>query len=91
MFKKILALILAMIMLVCTFVACSDEEDDEATADTKKSARVSMTLSLWLPTEDGTTDEAIALVEEAINTITKAQFDTAIELHLIPRDEYHRE
>ncbi len=87
MYKKILALILAMLMVAGMLISCSgeEEEDDEA-ADS--STRVSMTLSLWLPTDEETTDEAIALVEDAINDITKAKFDTAIELHAIPRDEY---
>ena len=88
MFKKILALILAMIMIAATFVGCGEEEEEDGKADTDASARVAMTLSLWMPTEEGTTPEAIALVEEAINDITRAQFDTAIELHLIPRSEY---
>jgi len=88
MFKKILALILAMLMIAATFVGCGEDDEEDGAADTEASARVSMTLSLWLPTENGTTEEAKTLVEEAINDITKAQFDTAIELHLIPRDEY---
>ncbi len=89
MYKKILALILAMLMVAGMFIGCSVEDDeDEEGLDPDTSTRVSMTLSLWLPTDEDTTDEAIALVEEAINDITKAKFDTAIELHAIPRDEY---
>lgn len=88
MFKKIIALVLAMLMIAATFVGCGEKDGEDGEADTEASARVAMTLSLWMPTEEGTTDEAIALVEEAINDITRAQFDTAIELHLIPRSEY---
>lgn len=47
-----------------------------------------MTLSLWIPTHEGTTQTAIAQVEAALNKITKAQFNTAIELHLIQSDNY---
>ena len=89
--KKLISLFLAMIMVLGIFTGCSSsatEEDVEATADTEESARVSMTLSLWAPTEKGTTEEAIEAVEAAMNRLTQAKFDTAIELHLLPRDTY---
>lgn len=89
--KKLISLFLAMIMVLGIFAGCSSsatEEDVEATADTEESARVSMTLSLWAPTEDGTTEEAIEAVEAAMNRLTQAKYDTALELHLLPRDTY---
>jgi len=89
--KKLISLFLAMIMVLGIFTGCSSsatEEDVEATADTEESARVSMTLSLWAPTEKGTTEEAIEAVEAAMNRLTQAKYDTAIELHLLPRDTY---
>lgn len=51
-------------------------------------ARSSMTLTLWVPTSADTTEEAISLVEEAINDITQPLYDTAIKLYAIPEDEY---
>lgn len=89
--KKLISLFLAMIMVLGIFTGCSSsatEEDVEATADTEESARISMTLSLWAPTEKGTTDEAIEAVEAAMNRLTQAKYDTAIELHLLPRETY---
>lgn len=89
--KKILAAFLATLMLLSALVGCNSKIGDEevgATADVDSVARVSMTLSLWLPTDEDTTEEAITLVEEAINFYTRAKFDTAIELNAIPRDEY---
>ena len=47
-----------------------------------------MTLTLALPTKSGTTDEAAQKVEAAINRLTQAKFDTAIDLRLIPENEY---
>ncbi|MBQ8370252.1 MAG: hypothetical protein IJ497_07390 [Clostridia bacterium] len=89
--KKLISLFLAMMMVLGIFTGCSSsatEEDVEATADTEESARISMTLSLWAPTEAGTTDEAIEAVEAAMNKLTQAKYDTAIELHLLPRETY---
>ena len=91
MTKKLISLLLAMIMVLSMFAGCSKDENSEPgdeTADTEDSQRVAMTLSLWLPTDESTTEEAKEQVEAAINKITQAKYDTAIELHLIPRDEY---
>lgn len=90
--KKLMCLFLSTAMLLGMLAGCSsnagNEEDVEATADTEESSRISMTLSLWLPTNEGTTEEAIELTEAAINKLTQAKYDTAIELHAIPRSEY---
>lgn len=88
--KKLISLLLAAMMTVGTFAGCasSAEEEDVATADTEESVRVSMTLTLALPTKAGTTDEAIEKVESAINRLTQAKYDTAIDLILIPENEY---
>lgn len=90
--KKIISLFLAAVMALGTFTACSqtNDGDEEDTADVEASSRTSMTLSFWLPTEKETTEEAKQLVEDAVNRITQAKYDTAIELHLIPRDEYQK-
>ncbi len=88
---KIFCLLLAMVMLVGVLAGCSSkktEDDVGAVADTEESSRISMTLSLWLPTEEGTTEEAVKQVEEALNKLTTAKYNTAIEFHAIPRSEY---
>jgi putative aldouronate transport system substrate-binding protein len=56
--------------------------------DAPQGERNPVTLTFWLPCEEGTTDEAVALVEAAINKELKAQFTTAIELKVFPIDEY---
>lgn len=88
--KKLTSLLLAALLTAGSLVGCSSkaEEEDVATADTEQSVRVSMTLTLALPTKSGTTDETAQKVEAAINRLTQAKFDTAIDLRLIPENEY---
>lgn len=89
--KKLICLLLSMMMAAGTFIGCSSqatEEDVEATADTEQSARISMTLSMYVPTDKNTTEEAIALAEAQINKLTQAKYDTAIDLVAIPEDQY---
>lgn len=89
--KKLTTLLLAMLLALGSFTGCSKEateEDVESTEATEEAARISMTLSLWLPTSKNTTEEAIELAEAQINRLTQSKFDTAIELKAIPEDEY---
>ncbi|MBE6599211.1 MAG: hypothetical protein E7638_07205 [Ruminococcaceae bacterium] len=87
--KKLMCFFLCASMLLSAMASCQkNEEEEEAVADTEEAERVSMTLSLWIPTNEGTTEEAIEQVEAAINKVTQAKYDTAIEFHAIPRDEY---
>ncbi len=92
--RRIVSFLLCVAMLFTAVLAtgCAGEGDDSLTTETgdENSAlvRSSMTLSLWVPTEEGTTDEALELVEEAINKITQSEYDTAIKLYGIPTDEY---
>ena len=90
--KKLLSLFLAVIMVMSMLAGCSsksgEDETVEASADTEESSRISMTLTLWLPTSEDTTEEAILAVQDAINALTQPKFDTAIELHAIPEDDY---
>ncbi len=89
--KKLTSLFLAILLGASTLVGCSSSTGDNETvanADTEESSRISMTLTLWLPTSDDTTEEAILATQDAINALTQSKFDTAIELHAIPADEY---
>lgn len=91
--KKLLCLFICITMLMSvTLTGCGDNasetgENEQAEDEVQRSA---MTLSLWLPTNSETTDEAIELVEREINILTQAKYKTAIELHAIPEDEYDK-
>ena len=90
--KKLLSLFLAIMMVLSMLAGCSsksgEDETVEASADTEESSRISMTLTLWIPTSENTTEEAVLAAQDYINSLTQAKFDTAIELHAIPEDEY---
>lgn len=82
--KKLSCLIIALAMLA-GMSGCSD---GSAGTDTSSSAKYNMTLTLWLPTSENTTDAAITKVENAINKITKKNYKTAVEIHAIEDDKY---
>lgn len=96
--KRIVSILLCVLMLAGTLMmsGCSVASDTTGTGDGETSGtassldRSSMTLSLWIPTSDDTTEEAILAVEQAINNVTQAEYDTAIKLYAIPDSQYDK-
>ncbi|NLM57354.1 MAG: hypothetical protein GX192_07930, partial [Clostridiales bacterium] len=92
--RRLICLLLSVLMALSVFLAgCglkSPYENDVTDTDDEQpqGERNPVTLTFWLPCEEGTTDEAVALVEAAINKQLKSQFTTAIELKVFPIDEY---
>ena len=87
-FCILLSILMLSNMLLTGCGLFGDESEETLEADIEESERVAMTLTMWLPTSENTTEEALTLVEEAINDITRAKYDTAIELHAVPQSEY---
>lgn len=83
--KKKLSCFLVAVAMLAGMTACGD---GSATNDLSENAKYNMTLTLWLPTSEDTTDAAVAQVEAAINKITKKNYKTAIDIHAIPDDKY---
>ncbi len=89
MVKKLVSLVLAAVMALGMLAACgkNTEDVDVSAADTEATSRVASTLTLWLPCEK-CTPEAAEAVSAALNRLTQAKYDTALEVKWIPRDEY---
>ena len=91
--KRLLCLAMCIIMVLSTAVlfGCSEKEpadEETATTTTATTSRKAMTFVLTGIKNRSTTDEAVAMVEAAINTITHAEFNTNIILRLYDEDEY---
>lgn len=82
--KKLSCLLIALAMLAGMSSCVNNSEGIEIDENTK----YNMTLTLWLPTSEDTTEAAITQVENAINKITKANYKTAIDICAVADDEY---
>ncbi len=94
--KRIFSLIMAAFMLMSVFMtSCSTTtatdgaDDGEVIEEDDITARSSETVVLTLTKKEGTTDEAIAAVQEAINRITMQRFKTQVILRFYDEDEYN--
>ncbi len=94
--KKLVCLVLVFMMLFAFVLSSctpdSTEEGDATTgeedADADLSNRTPYTLTLWLPTEEGTTEDSVKQVEAAINEILNSSYTTSIQLRVFSEDEY---
>ncbi len=93
--RRLVSFLLCVALLFTGVMAtgCANLNEDEDPTETGEDendglTRSGMTLTLWVPTQEGTTEEALELVEEAINKITQAEYDTAIKLYGIASDDY---
>ncbi len=90
MSKKLLCVLISLIFIVSAVLAgCSGKKkNNDTSAASSAGARKPMTLSLWIPTDEGTSQEAVKKVQEQMNKVLEVKFQTHIELHAIPDSEY---
>lgn len=96
--KRLISLFLCILMLisVSATTGCSllnlgsgDDTTDESGQTVDVDSGNAITLTMYIPCEKAVSEEDRALVEEAINKITKSKFKTQIKLYLPTLDEYY--
>ena len=92
--KRLLALLMCALMIASSFMlgSCSEEENLETLGGDSETLTTStntpMTISIYSVRGEGTTDEAIELVEKALSKIAIRRFNTTIDLVLIDEEDY---
>lgn len=82
--KKIFSLILCAVMVLpMLLTACSD-----GYRMSDSTAAKATTITITTICEEGTTDEAITLVQNAINSLTESQYNTHVVLRMMTADKY---
>ena len=86
--KKLVCLTLSILMLLtCVFASCTPKTSTEEEGETVDNS--AKTITMWVVTEDETTDEAKEAVNEAFTKITKAKFKTNVVIQFCTEDEYY--
>ena len=75
--KKVISLMLCLLMLVPMLASCSEDEELQTIETTTRAA---VTLSMYVITEDETTDAAAENVEQAIRTLIKSKYTTMMNI-----------
>ena len=87
--KRLVCLTLSILMLLtCVFASCNSATKDTDTGDATvdNSAK---TITMWVVTDEETTDEAKEAVNEAFTKITKAKFKTNVVIQYCTEAEYY--
>ncbi len=86
--KSLLALFMALILsLTVLLTGCGSDEEEGSGIKTGEEIQP-LTITLYSITNDSTTPEQIAVVQEAFNSITQAKYNTNVILKLYPESEY---
>ena len=82
--KSLLALLIALVLcLAVMLTGCGDDEGSDSGIKTGEEI-TPLTITLYSITNDSTTPEQIALVEEAFNNVTQAKRFCTIDKKLSP-------
>lgn len=77
-------------VLSVALTGCADKDADEAMKDAQEEAsEATMTLSMYLISENKISAETAAAVQEAVNKITMSKFKTQMVLRFFTEDEYY--
>ncbi|MBR2634104.1 MAG: hypothetical protein IKD31_00820 [Clostridia bacterium] len=91
MTKRLTSLMLALIMLLSLLLtSCSGSSTPKETGDNigEDVQRKNLVLTIYAITDDKTTEEALAAVEEKISNYCVAKYKTAIDLRFYKESEY---
>lgn len=87
--RRLVCLLLALFMMLPMIAMTACGGDEEANADDmEEEERNYVTIDLWLPYYEGTTEESIQLVQDALNEICEDKYSTHLVLHFVESDEY---
>ncbi len=88
--KSLLALLIALVLCLAVMLTGCGSDEDESSSGIKTGEEITpLTLTLYSITNDSTTPEQIALVEEAFNNVTQAKYNTNVVLKLYKESEYN--
>ena len=89
--KRLLCLLLCLIMLMSVaFAGCAKKTDEESTEEiTEQASKSTVTLSLYLMSEEEISDEQAQKIEDAANRITKSKFKAKLDIRYFTEEQYN--
>ncbi len=91
--KRILCLLLSLIMLLSVVLTgCSKKTDDDIKEDiTEEASRNTVTLTMYLMSENEISEDQVEKIEKEVNKITKSKFKAKLVLRYFTSEQYQTE
>ena len=86
--KRLISAVLAVLMLVSASLLLASCETSSEIGNTNDNKAITITISAIKG--DNTTDEAVALVQSALNAITEQQYNVHVVLQMFTKAEYQK-
>ena len=89
--RRLLCLLMSLMMIgsVLLMASCGGEDDDAPLDLNETTSRSTMTLSMYIMTENPVDEDTRSEITEAVNRITKAKFKTQMVLYFYTEAEYY--
>lgn len=91
--KKIICMLLCTVMCVLALASCGEETLGSELEDLKDKIQTSeikeITLNMYVIVGEGTTENAIATVQNMINQYTELEYKVILTMHYLTADEYY--
>ena len=87
MTKRIIALLLSLVMVLACLVGC--KKDDAIDETIKEGSEKTITLSMYLMSEEEVSEEQALAIQNAVNKITKSKFKTQLVLRYFTEEQYY--
>lgn len=89
--KRFICLLLSAIMILCCFAGCAKEKTEEEINESlgKGASEGTVTLSMYLMSENPVSAKQEALMEKKVNEITEAEFKIRLDLRYFTPDQYY--
>ena len=89
--KRLLCMTLGLIMVLSVLLAgCSNSNGDEEDGTEAVEVEGAQTVTMWVITDERTTEEAMNAVEEAFTKITKSKYKINVDIQFYTEDEYYQ-
>ena len=89
--KRLLCLLLSFVMLMSVVLTGCSGDDDAGDVIMKEGAKNTMTISMYLMSEEAVSAEQEKKLEDAVNLITKSKFKLQVDLRYFTPDKYYEE
>ncbi len=90
--KRLTCMLLCLVMMLSVLLAgCANDSDDDVQDEiTDAASKNTVSLTMWVVSEEKVDSGVASAVTKALNSLTEAKYKTRLEIRYLTEDEYYR-